>query len=68
MLKVGLTGSIGSGKTLVSNIFSSLGIKVYKADSEAKKFLKNEDIKQRLAARFGKNVFDKNNNIIIITF
>jgi len=36
MIKIGLTGNIGSGKTTVSKIFESLGIPVFYADSEAK--------------------------------
>jgi dephospho-CoA kinase len=36
MKKIGITGSIGSGKSTVSNIFSALGIPVYDADSRAK--------------------------------
>ena len=39
MLIVGLTGNIGSGKTIVAKIFSTLGVPVYDADSNAKKFL-----------------------------
>ena len=36
MLKVGLTGGIGSGKTTVAKIFEIIGIPVYYADKEAK--------------------------------
>ena len=36
MLKIGLTGGIGSGKTTVSKIFSVLGIPVFYADDVAK--------------------------------
>lgn len=36
MLQVGITGGIGSGKTLVCKVFEKLGIPVYYADSEAK--------------------------------
>lgn len=37
MLKVGLTGGIGAGKSVVAKIFEVLGIPVYQADSAAKK-------------------------------
>ena len=36
MLKVGITGGIGSGKTTVCKIFQTLGIPIYYADNEAK--------------------------------
>ncbi len=36
MLKIGVTGNIGSGKTTVSKMFGILGIPVFYADTEAK--------------------------------
>lgn len=39
MLKVGLTGGIGSGKSTVAAIFETLGIQVYYADKEAKRLM-----------------------------
>ena len=36
MIKVGLTGGIGSGKTIISEVFKSLNIPVFNADNEAK--------------------------------
>jgi dephospho-CoA kinase len=44
MLRVGLTGGIGSGKSTVAKIFEVLGIPVYYADDAAKKLM-NEDVK-----------------------
>jgi len=44
MLKVGITGGIGSGKTMVASIFEQLGIPVYYADVEAKRIM-NSDAK-----------------------
>ncbi|MFV0505317.1 MAG: dephospho-CoA kinase [Bacteroidales bacterium] len=41
MMKVGLTGGIGSGKTTVAKMFIELGIPVYFADSEAKELMVN---------------------------
>ena len=64
MLKVGLTGSIGSGKSLVAKIFSSLGIKVYEADTEAKKFLLDDMVKQKIASSISNDVFDTDGVII----
>lgn len=42
MLKIGLTGGIGSGKTTVAKVFEVLGIPVYKADDEAKRLMVTE--------------------------
>jgi dephospho-CoA kinase len=42
MLKIGLTGGIGSGKSTVAKIFEQLGVPVYYADTEAKRIM-NED-------------------------
>jgi dephospho-CoA kinase len=44
MLKIGITGNIGSGKTTVSKIFEVLGIPVFYADDEAKKVMVNDTL------------------------
>ena len=44
MLKVGITGNIGSGKTTVSRIFEVLGIPVFYADIAAKHVMVNDEI------------------------
>ena len=43
MLKVGLTGGIGSGKSTVAAIFETLGVPVYYADKEAKRLMIEDD-------------------------
>jgi len=53
MLKVGLTGNIGSGKSLISAIFSTLGVPVYHADQESKNFLNDPGVKAEIVGRFG---------------
>lgn len=42
--QVGITGGIGSGKSLVCKIFSSLGVPVYDADSHAKGLMTTDGI------------------------
>lgn len=58
MLKIGLTGGIGSGKTTVANIFKVLGVPVFDADSVAKQVMEtNPELKQKLVKQFGEPVF-----------
>ncbi len=58
MLKIGITGGIGSGKSTVTNIFKVLGIPVFDADSEARNVMENNpDVKQQLIEEFGEAVF-----------
>ena len=58
MLKVGITGGIGSGKTLVCSIFKSLGIPIYQADIEAKNlYFSNPQLKQELIQHFGEEFY-----------
>ncbi|OQX81170.1 MAG: dephospho-CoA kinase [Bacteroidetes bacterium 4484_249] len=59
-IKVGLTGNIGSGKSVVAEIFRILGVPVYHADLEAKKFLDNKNVQLEIKKRFGSAVFDNN--------
>ncbi len=54
MIKVGLTGGIGSGKTTVARIFETLGIPVYYADDAAKRLMNsNEELKSLIIKHFG---------------
>ncbi len=57
MLKVGLTGGIGSGKTYVARIFSQLGIPVYHADERAKVLMHTMPIKTALVNKFGNSIY-----------
>ncbi len=62
MLKVGITGGIGSGKTTVCKVFELLEVPVYYADDRAKN-LYHEDpqLKEALKTTFGNEIFDHNN-------
>lgn len=43
MLRIGITGGIGSGKTTVCKIFAQFGIPVYSADDQAKRLMVGDD-------------------------
>lgn len=54
MLKIGLTGGIGSGKTTVAKIFEVLGIPVFYADPVAKRLVnEDEEIRKLILLHFG---------------
>ena len=48
MYKIGITGSIGTGKTTIANIFALFNIPVFDADREIKKILRKDEIKLKL--------------------
>lgn len=58
MLRIGLTGGIGSGKSTVARIFEVLGIPVYDADSVSKKLMiENNELKNQIINFFGKEAY-----------
>lgn len=59
MLKVGITGGIGSGKTTVARIFKSLGIPVFHSDDEAKKcYSIHPEVRQKILDLIGPDAYD----------
>jgi dephospho-CoA kinase len=61
MYKVGITGGIGTGKSIVCSIFSVLGIPIYDADSRAKWLTEHDPlIRKALITAFGSEVFNGN--------
>lgn len=59
MLKIGLTGGIGSGKSTVAKIFETLGIPVYYADAEAKRLMNSsETLKKVIRQNFGEATYE----------
>ncbi len=60
MIKIGLTGNIGSGKSLVCSLFERLSIPVYYADDEAKKILDSKEVHADLRGHFGAKIFSDN--------
>tara|TARA_B100000614_G_scaffold11144_1_gene9706 strand:+ start:851 stop:1435 length:585 start_codon:yes stop_codon:yes gene_type:complete len=61
MLKVGITGGIGSGKSTVSRFFSELGVPVYDSDQRAKSLMQHDDsIIIKIKKEFGDNSYLNN--------
>lgn len=58
VLRIGLTGGIGSGKTTVAKIFQVLGIPVYYADDMAKKLMNTDaSLKKSIIKYFGEKAY-----------
>ncbi len=55
--KIGLTGGIGSGKTLITRLFSLLNIPIFLSDIEAKKLYYNPHIQSKVIKLLGKNSY-----------
>lgn len=55
---VGITGGIGSGKSVVSKILKIIGYPVYDSDTEARRLNEQDpDVKQQLMAAFGEDIY-----------
>ena len=74
MLKVGLTGGIGSGKSTASSILAKLGSYVFDADTEAKIILNNnEEVQNNIIKELGNDILDHdglidNKKLAIVAF
>jgi dephospho-CoA kinase len=63
-LQIGITGGIGSGKSLVCRIFSCLGIPVYDADRRAKALMTTDGIlMSQIRKEFGDLSYDEEGNL-----
>jgi dephospho-CoA kinase len=57
-MRIGITGGIGAGKSLIVKIFNTLGIPSYDADAAAKYLMANDlGLKKQLIQSFGEQVF-----------
>ncbi|MCZ2458829.1 MAG: dephospho-CoA kinase [Chitinophagales bacterium] len=57
-LRIGLTGGIGSGKSMVSRIFELMGVPVYDADDAAKRLMnRDEELKKAIKENFGEEIY-----------
>ena len=57
MMRVGITGNIGSGKSYVCGLFKALGIPVFDSDREAKLLYDRPEVKQKMIDRFGDSIY-----------
>ncbi len=64
MRKVGLTGNIGSGKSLVAEIFASMGIPVFNADNVAKQLLDLPENTAYFVKQFGNQILGNHSDKI----
>jgi len=64
MLKIGITGGIGSGKTTVCKVFELLGVPVFYADDVAKSIMYTDPVlKSEILKAFGENSYSKNGDL-----
>ena len=60
MIKIGLTGGIGSGKTTVERMFEVLGIPVYYADDAAKRLMNTDAaLREAIISVFGQQAYNQ---------
>jgi dephospho-CoA kinase len=58
MLKIGITGGIGAGKSTVASIFKVLGVPVFDADATAKNILNTDPVlREQIIATFGSETY-----------
>lgn len=63
-IKVGVTGGIGSGKSIVCRIFNTLGIPVFDADTEAKRLMATDaGLVAAIRSEFGDEAYDADGSI-----
>jgi len=59
MLKVGLTGGMGAGKTTVAQIFEAMGVPVYYADTRAKDLMQEDlELRKSIIDIFGEKAYE----------
>jgi dephospho-CoA kinase len=61
--KVGITGNIGSGKSTVAHLFELMGIPIYSADQEARKFFSDQTVIHQITQVVGKQVLNAQQQI-----
>lgn len=58
ILRIGITGGIGSGKSTVARVFNTIGIPIYLADTAAKRLMEeDEELKKAIITHFGEEAY-----------
>lgn len=63
MKRIGITGNIGSGKSLVCKIFNQLGINTFYSDEETKKLYFLPEIKEQILNYFNDEIYFKDGTL-----
>ncbi|GAB1417918.1 dephospho-CoA kinase [Bacteroidales bacterium] len=62
-LNIAITGNMGSGKSTACGLFRTLGIPVFEADIAAKKLYQEHAVREKMAAKFGSEIYDAEGKI-----
>jgi dephospho-CoA kinase len=57
MKRIGITGGIGCGKSIVCKVFEIMGVPVFYADDEAKKLYYTDEVKKELIEKYGDEIY-----------
>lgn len=61
MIKAGVTGGIGSGKSIVCRVFETMGVPVYYADLHSRRLVDSEpELRKKLIGLFGQEIYNGN--------
>jgi dephospho-CoA kinase len=63
MIKLGITGNIGSGKSTVARLFEMLDVPVFYADQQARLISERKDVLEEIRQTFGNEVVDENGSL-----